>query len=63
MHIQYFGLSKNMLGNIIIAAIGGYYFAMITVDTGSIIPSIFLHITFNFSAIICSKYKLRHSSL
>jgi membrane protease YdiL (CAAX protease family) len=63
MHIQYFGLSMKMLGNIIIAAIGGYYFAMITVDTGSILPSILLHIVFNFSAIMYSKYKLRNSSL
>ena len=57
MHFQYFGLKKDAIRYVIFAFIGGYYFANIALITQSILPSIFIHIVFNTSAIVFSRYR------
>jgi hypothetical protein len=56
MHLQYFGLKKDVIRYVVFAFIGGYFFANIVLMTKSILPSIFLHMAFNTSAIVFSKY-------
>lgn len=63
MHFQYFGLKKDVIRYVVFAFIGGYYFANIVLMTQSILPSIFLHMAFNISAIIFSKYRYKKSSM
>lgn len=62
MHIQYFGFTKIALRKVVIAAVGGYFFSTITVNTGSIIPALLLHMVFNFSAILFDKYRRKKTS-
>lgn len=57
MHFQYFGLKKSSIRFVVIAFVGGYYFSMLALMTNSILPSLFLHITFNMSAIVFSKFR------
>ncbi|MFL0248276.1 CPBP family intramembrane glutamic endopeptidase [Candidatus Clostridium stratigraminis] len=56
MHFQYFGLKKDVIRYVLFAFIGGCFFANIVLMTKSILPSIFLHMAFNTSAIVFSKY-------
>ena len=57
MHFQYFGFKKDAIRYVVFAFIGGYFFANVVLMTHSILPSIFLHMVFNISAIQFSKYK------
>lgn len=59
MHFQYFGLKKNVIRYVVFAFIGGYYLANIVLITQSILPSIFLHMVFNISAILFSRYRYK----
>lgn len=59
MHFQYFGFNKGVIRYVIFAFVGGYFFAYLALETQSILPTIFLHIVFNTSAIIFSKNKKR----
>ncbi len=63
MHFQYFGLKKSSIRFVVIAFVGGYYFSMITLMTNSILPSLFLHMAFNMSAIVFSKVRNKTISL
>lgn len=60
MHFQYFGFNMGALRYVIFAFIGGYFFAHLVLETFSIIPSIFLHMVFNISAILFSKYRNKY---
>ena len=59
MHFQYFGFKKDTIRYVVFAFIGGYFFANIVLMTQSILPSIFLHMAFNISAIQFSKYRYK----
>lgn len=56
MHFQYFGFSKKTIRYAVFAFIGGYFFSKIVLSAKSILPAIFLHMVFNTSAIIYSRY-------
>lgn len=58
IHFKHYGLKKSLL-----AFIGGYFFAYIVLRTGSILPTIFLHMVFNSSAIMFSKYKIKSNNI
>jgi len=60
MHFQYFGFNKEAAKKVIIAFLGGYYFSIIAVSYGSIIPVIILHIVFNLSAVLFDK-NIKHA--
>lgn len=63
MHFQYLGLKKDVFRYVVFAFIGGDYFANIVLMTQSILPSIFLHMAFNISAIQFSKHRYKKSSM
>jgi len=63
MHFQYFGLKKESIRYVVFAFVGGYFFANIVLITQSILPSIFLHMVFNISAIGFSRYRIKKSSM
>ena len=63
MHFQYFGLNKDAIRFVVFAFIGGYFFANIVLITHSILPSIFIHMVFNISSIVFSKYKKMRSNM
>lgn len=57
MHFQYFGFKDYAIRYVVIAFVGGYFFANIVLMTQSILPSIFIHMVFNISAVEFSKYR------
>jgi hypothetical protein len=57
MHFQYFGLKKDAIRYVLFAFIGGYFLANLVLMTKSILPSIFIHMIFNTSAIVFSRYR------
>jgi len=63
MHFQYFGLKKDAIRYAVFAFIGGYYCANIVLITQSLLPSIFIHMVFNISAIVFSRYRNKKSSM
>lgn len=58
-HFQYFGLKTSTVKKVLIATIGGYFFARLTVQTQLLLPAVLLHFIFNTSALLFTKTK-RH---
>lgn len=63
MHFQYFGLKKDAIRYAVFAFIGGYFCANIVLMTHSILPTIFIHMVFNISAIVFARYRKKKSSM
>ena len=64
MHFQYIGLGfdKERMIKVLISGLGGYFFSIITLQTQSILPAIFLHYTFNISALSFAKMRIKKNN-
>lgn len=62
MHFQYFGFKMSSVRYVILAFIGGYVFSYLVLRTQSILPTMFLHMIFNTSAILFTKHKNRKAA-
>jgi membrane protease YdiL (CAAX protease family) len=57
MHFQHWGFKRSSFRYVVLAFIGGYFFSYLVLRTQSILPTVFLHMLFNTSAIAFSNYK------